>query len=303
LIVTTFARLFALLPLAGALALTACGGGGASQSGSQSQLQQGIAVGEPSPSQQKPVNYTLLASDTASSVSTAKTVVALDQAAFATLWAEHNAFRSELPMPPLVDFKRQMVVGVFFGYAGACDRVGIRRVGTVDGALSIDYENSPNTNPAMSCVASVQVPVQFIAVERSEARVLSKLVTTQGLEMKTLARANQSLVATEGQKVVKDAASWNALWRTHAGAGSSAPAVDFSKKMVVAVFQGARPNGCNAIEITDAFRLNGAVHINYAETTPGPATMCIAAVVQSAHFVEVERSNEPFVFAPFTRVL
>jgi len=44
------------------------------------------------------------------------------------------------------------------------------------------------------------------------------------------------------QVVIRDAAAWTALWRTHAGpAGKPAPAVDFGREIIIALFAGDSP--------------------------------------------------------------
>lgn len=50
--------------------------------------------------------------------------------------------------------------------------------------------------------------------------------------------------------VVRDQAQWSSLWAEHsAGAARPAPAVDFSREMVVAVFLGERPSGGTRVEL------------------------------------------------------
>src|SRR5438132_14036060 len=55
------------------------------------------------------------------------------------------------------------------------------------------------------------------------------------------------------QVVVRDAASFAALWKEHAGPQSSTPppAVDFKKQDVVAVFLGSKPTGGFTVKIED----------------------------------------------------
>ncbi len=49
--------------------------------------------------------------------------------------------------------------------------------------------------------------------------------------------------------VVKTQAEWTALWAKHAGSEAAAPAVDFSKEMVVGVFLGERHRAGYAVDL------------------------------------------------------
>lgn len=54
----------------------------------------------------------------------------------------------------------------------------------------------------------------------------------------TVLAGTTSRIAEPATVVVRDKASWMALWRRHTGADHGAPAIDFSRDMVVAVFGG-----------------------------------------------------------------
>ena len=55
--------------------------------------------------------------------------------------------------------------------------------------------------------------------------------------IRTIAKGAQSNVDAPRQAVARTPAEWTALWRTHEY-DKAAPAVDFSREMVVAVFMG-----------------------------------------------------------------
>lgn len=70
----------------------------------------------------------------------------------------------------------------------------------------------------------------------------------------------------EGSRTVEDAAAWSTLWRTLSTA--PAPAVDFKRSMVVAVFLGPRPTGGYAVEFGETKRLARSLLIRWRERSP-----------------------------------
>lgn len=96
--------------------------------------------------------------------------------------------------------------------------------------------------------------------------------------------------------VVKDAGAWASLWAAHAGAGSSAPAVDFSTSMVVAVFLGDRPNGCYNTSITAVTRGAAGIAVQHTDMVPGMGVLCTMHVTAPAAMAVIARSDLPIDF-------
>jgi uncharacterized membrane protein len=70
---------------------------------------------------------------------------------------------------------------------------------------------------------------------------------TRGIE--TIARGESSRIAEAQNVVVRTQLEWRALWAAHAGSESAAPAVDFDRRIVTAVFLGSRPSAGSGVSI------------------------------------------------------
>ena len=90
------------------------------------------------------------------------------------------------------------------------------------------------------------------------------------------------------QVVARTAAEWEALWRRHAP-GRAAPAVDFSKSMVVAVFLGSRPSGGYAAQITGARLDNGVLIVQWSESAPARDQMAAQVMTAPSFLATVPR--------------
>jgi hypothetical protein len=88
--------------------------------------------------------------------------------------------------------------------------------------------------------------------------------------------------------VARDAAQWQALWQRHAP-GRPAPAVDFTKQMVLAVFLGSRPSGGYQVQISGV-RVDGdTLVVQWRETAPGPGQLAAQVLTSPSHIVTVPR--------------
>ena len=97
------------------------------------------------------------------------------------------------------------------------------------------------------------------------------------------------------QSVVRTEAEWNALWQKHAP-GRPAPAIDFAKNMVVAVFLGSRPSAGYAVQITDVVSEGNALIVRWQESRPAAGTSAAAVMTAPAHLVSVPRRDGPVKF-------
>jgi VWFA-related protein len=97
------------------------------------------------------------------------------------------------------------------------------------------------------------------------------------------------------QVVARTAAEWETLWRRHA-AGRPAPAVDFSRDMVVGVFLGSRPTGGFGVQITAVERIGDAIVVKWAEQAPARDQMAAQVMTAPAHLVTMPRHAGPVRF-------
>lgn len=101
----------------------------------------------------------------------------------------------------------------------------------------------------------------------------------------TLAQGSGSGIVTARHTIVRDAASWRALWAAHAGPAAAAPAVDFASRLVAAVFAGERPDPGYAIDIADARVDGGSLTLTVQEHCPAPGMAAAQVLVSPFHIV------------------
>ena len=109
---------------------------------------------------------------------------------------------------------------------------------------------------------------------------------TPGQSERIVERGGQSRIAVPRQVTARTEAEWTALWREHAP-GRPAPAVDFSREMVLGVFLGNRPTPGYGVEIFGT-RLQGAELVVQFRETPPPPGRILAQLITSP-FVMVAR--------------
>jgi hypothetical protein len=99
-------------------------------------------------------------------------------------------------------------------------------------------------------------------------------------------------VASPGlEAVIRDECAWLDFWAQHTSnvfPAPPAPAVDFSKEVVVAVLSGTRSNGCYGMEITHITGNGcGGRTIHVRERVPCAGELCTLALTNNYHFVRV----------------
>jgi hypothetical protein len=120
-----------------------------------------------------------------------------------------------------------------------------------------------------------------------------------------LEQGGNSGVRTGKAIAIHDAASWNTLWLEHkknSTLASAAPAVDFSKQMVVAVFLGERRTGGYAVHIQTISAESGGLNVAYQERRPGKDCILIMAITFPYQIVRVARVDGPVTFSPELRI-
>ncbi len=99
--------------------------------------------------------------------------------------------------------------------------------------------------------------------------------------------------------VIRDAGEWARVWALHSSNIWPAPAlptVDFSRKMVLAMFNGQKPNGCHGFGSIAVSSIAGTLRVVHVVSEPDPASICTMSVVSPALLIEVDRSDAPVRF-------
>lgn len=136
-----------------ALALAACGGGGGDAGGT-------------------PIAFATVEAASFSGITTATTAVVRSDAAWASLWAMHAAWRLPPPPAPTVDFTRDEVLALFVGgRPDGCHGVEILRVLDDGQRRTVVYAESV-PGPGVMCAAVATAPVQMVRVSASPLPVV-----------------------------------------------------------------------------------------------------------------------------------
>ena len=99
------------------------------------------------------------------------------------------------------------------------------------------------------------------------------LAAESGAPVDTLASGSFSAIDQPKQTVLHDAAAYAALWTLHAAhedPPAAAPAVDFGKDTVAAVFAGSQTNGGVTLVATDLKREGAGWRLRLELRKPGP---------------------------------
>ena len=127
------------------------------------------------------------------------------------------------------------------------------------------------------------------------------MAALQAGAIETIARDSMSQVDTASHQTARNEKEWAALWQAHAGGAKPLPKVDFSSRMVVAVFLGSRPTAGYAVEIADVKTEGKAVTVEWRERRP-PADGILAQVITApAHIVSIPRADGVITFRKVDR--
>jgi len=101
---------------------------------------------------------------------------------------------------------------------------------------------------------------------------------------RTVERGSQSNIDSARQVVVRSAAEWTKLWKTH-NFDKPEPRVDFDKEMVVGVFMGSRPTGGYSVEVVSVADKEGTLVVTYRESSPRPGAMTTQVLTFPYHLI------------------
>lgn len=107
-----------------------------------------------------------------SAISEKRLVTVRDPNAWSALWAEHVGTGGASRPLPEVDFSRNMVIGVFLGSLGACDKLSVEAVRQKQdpARIEVTYRHTPPP-PDTMCIATLANPAALITVQKSDVPV------------------------------------------------------------------------------------------------------------------------------------
>jgi hypothetical protein len=249
------------------------------------------------------IKFTVLVKSTISGIKDTRNVVIKDQAAWEQLWKAHTSTMTAAPAVPYIDFSRQMVLGAFAGEGKlSCGSdMAIAHVGAQEGKLVVDVEERVFPRPEV-CLAMVTQPMQLVLVDRVDVPVEFVKHTVSLVNSVVLDSSKQSGVHVARNVVVKDEASWAALWAEHAGKDRAAPTVDFTRQMVIAVFLGDLYQPCYNMRFDNVTSDTRQLTLRYTIVPPPMGMMCTMNVATMATLVAVDRSDLPVAVVRDTTV-
>ena len=127
------------------------------------------------------------------------------------------------------------------------------------------------------------------AVGAGRVQAMSQATPPAGATFRTVERGSQSNIDSARQVVVRTAAEWTALWKTH-NFDKPAPHVDFDSEMVIGVFMGSRPTAGYDIAITKTLEKDGTLWVFYRERTPARGLMLAQVLTFPFHLVAVPKA-------------
>lgn len=140
---------------------------------------------------------------------------------------------------------------------------------------------------AYLCVAFlVTTPVTNMRTNMRTNPPVKPVPPVETISVDTIDRGNTSDVASSRQAVARTPVEWRELWQAHAPS-RPAPAVDFAKTMVVAVFLGTQPSAGYAVNIVRTRAEGGALIVEYVEKRPAPDAITAQVLTSPFHIAAI----------------
>jgi hypothetical protein len=267
--------------VAGAL-LAACGGGSSTH---DQQATPGIAVGEPNPA----------ALATAPFIAMART-------------SSCSETRNRLFV---IDGKQ-----VFWDHAGQCADASYEQVlfGSTPDARLCSHGDTI-AGPRTSCadesaralfdtiVKNADLPDLGLGSGHKVEQLAFLPPAGTTITYETVARDNLSGVTARQTVVIKDQAAWDKLWSQHIAGRTpvpAAPKVDFTRKMLVALFAGEYGNACHSLAVARVAAGATRLEIEVDEHDVTTVAICTPVVSHPMQIVAVDRTDAEVAVIPVT---
>ncbi len=120
-------------------------------------------------------------------------------------------------------------------------------------------------------------------------------VSEKELKFETIEKKDFSRNQEQKNYVIKNRQEWSGLW-FKMGYTRFAPIVDFTKDMVIAVFQGEKSSGGYDVEINKIIENENTIEVSVIETSPARGCNVTMAFTSPYHIVKIQKSNRDVVF-------
>lgn len=221
---------------------------------------------------------------------------------------------SDINQPlPQIDFNKAFVIAAFQGkQMNGGHGIQIQDVCADKRSLSVSVQNRV---PEQGCAVTQAIinPYHFVRIDRSSLpSSLGNLSVNFDEETKKtcdgkggdddktncastsyheLYSSKMSAMDQADEKVIRSETAYNRLWQqlTTNTANRPKPKVDFSQKMVLAVFQGKQMTGGYTIAVTEVCRNNTNLNVTVEHREPGEGCGVYQAITQPCQFVTVPK--------------
>jgi hypothetical protein len=125
----------------------------------------------------QPLAFETVEKSNQSGIMDARQAVVKDAPAWLSLWEEHTGHVTPPPEPPLVDFSKHMVLGVFLGQRpNLCYQVIIEAVESIARNKILVKYRETGPLPGSSCAQAIAYPVHLVTIDRSSLPVEFRVV-------------------------------------------------------------------------------------------------------------------------------
>jgi hypothetical protein len=221
---------------------------------------------------------------------------------------------------PVVNFNTHFVIGAFQGTKpSGGHRIGIQQLCIQNGRLTTTIQN---TVPGEGCGVTQEVlnPYHLVKVKKSSMpQPLSKLNVSfkeatnetcgssedehdpkgQVVTFKELYTSGVSNAVEAKQYVIRSESAYKNVWQQKVLTPTiyvKRPEVDFSKNMVIAVFQGKKPTGGHQVRVDSAVKSHNSLHVDVLHKRPGKACEVYQAFTKPCQFVTVPKMKDKVNF-------
>jgi hypothetical protein len=142
-------------------------------------------------------------------------------------------------------------------------------------------------------------------VEQLAAERWTGTPSCESFDAAGVARCTSSALTSRERRVIKDAATWEAVWAQAWAQRSVRPAlppVDFSKEVVVLAAMGQRRSGGHLIEVVSVEPGAGGREVTVLERSPGASCLLTGALTQPFTAVRVPSAGGELQFVDVARV-
>ena len=119
------------------------------------------------------------------------------------------------------------------------------------------------------------------------------------LKFSTISKSPYSNISEKSYRVITSKEDWEALWNqiwVNTDPKPPLPEVDFSRRMIIAAFQGLQRSGGHSISVSKLVNSREALKVTIVERSPGPGCAVTGSLTHPQHIIETERVDKEVVF-------